>query len=161
KTMKKDGYKAGDVIGQAGVEAAYDKYLQGTPGVEELQFNSLGEVIGTPKPKTSPTAGNNIPLTIHISLPPAAGRPPQYGLKLARAEGRWAANGGAIVAMDPRNGDVLAMASYPTYKPSVYVGRIDPKKLAPLIDPKAAEKANFPAINRATQGVYPAGSTFK
>ena len=56
---------------------------------------------------------------------------------------------------------MLAMASYPTYQPSIYVGRKDPKKLAPLLDPVAAERANHPGINRAIDAAYPPGSTFK
>ena len=53
------------------------------------------------------------------------------------------------------------MASYPTYKPSVYVGHIDPKKLAPLVNNAAAKEANFPGLNRVTQVAYPPGSTWK
>ena len=53
------------------------------------------------------------------------------------------------------------MASYPTYKPSVYVGRIDPEKLAPLVNDAAAKEANFPGLNRVTQVAYPPGSTWK
>ncbi len=59
------------------------------------------------------------------------------------------------------DGAVLAMASAPTYKPSVYVGRIDPKKLEPLLDEEAARRANYPGLNRATAGLYPPGSTWK
>jgi penicillin-binding protein 2 len=69
--------------------------------------------------------------------------------------------GGAIIALDPRDGAVRAMASYPTYKPSVYVGHIDPKKLAPLVNNAAAKAANFPGLNRVTQVAYPPGSTWK
>jgi penicillin-binding protein 2 len=63
--------------------------------------------------------------------------------------------------MDPRNGEILALASNPTYKPSVFVGRSDVRKLAPLLRSRPAEVANFPALNRATAGLYPPGSTFK
>jgi penicillin-binding protein 2 len=85
----------------------------------------------------------------------------RYGIDLAHQNDNWAANGGAIVALDPRDGAVLAMASAPTYKPSVYVGRVDLKKLEPLLDEKAARKANSPGVNRATAGLYPPGSTWK
>jgi penicillin-binding protein 2 len=100
-------------------------------------------------------------LTIDISLQRAAERALQYGIRLARADGKWLADGGAVVAMDPNNGEILAMASSPTFKPSIFVGRTDPKKLAPLLDPKVAKADNYPGLNRATEGLYPAGSTFK
>jgi len=62
--------------------------------------------------------------------------------------GCWASNGGAIVALDPRDGSILALASNPTYKPSIFNSR-DPKKLAPLLNTKVAQKDNLPAIDRA------------
>jgi penicillin-binding protein 2 len=161
KQMRKEGYAAGDVIGQSGVEASYDKYLRGDPGLAQLRVDSLGRPRSAIETVKSAQAGNAIRLTIDISLQRAAERALQYGIRLAHADGRWAANGGAIVAMDPRNGGILAMASAPTFKPSVYVGRLDPEKLKPLLDQQAAEKANFPGLNRAIQGTYPAGSTFK
>jgi penicillin-binding protein 2 len=65
------------------------------------------------------------------------------------------------VALDPRDGAILAMASNPTYKPSVYVGRADPKKLEPLVVERVARERNYPGINRAISGLYPPGSTFK
>src|SRR5207244_7785104 len=68
---------------------------------------------------------------------------------------------GGAVALDPKRSGVLAMASNPTFKPSVYVGRLDPEKVAALLGSRTAAKANYPRLNRAIQGVYPAGSTFK
>ncbi|MDX6478785.1 MAG: penicillin-binding protein 2, partial [Gaiellaceae bacterium] len=71
-------------------------------------------------------------------------------------------DGGAIVAMDPQNGAILAMASNPTYNPSVFVGRIKTAKLAAAGLTKAtAQQLNYPAINRAVDASYPPGSTFK
>jgi penicillin-binding protein 2 len=161
KKLKRDGYKAGDIVGQAGVESTYDKYLRGTPGVDDLRVDALGRIKGNVVHVEAPLPGNAIRLTIDIGLQRAAERALQYGIKLARQDGHWAADGGALVAMDPRNGAVLAMASAPTYKPSVYVGRLDPEKVKPLLDNQAAAKANYPGLNRAIQGAYPAGSTFK
>ena len=66
------------------------------------------------------------------------------GIALAKANKQFNVAGGAIVALDPRDGAIRAMASFPTYKPSVYVGRIDPNKLAPLVNDAAAKAANFP-----------------
>ena len=105
--------------------------------------------------------GYNVRLTLDVGLQQAAERALRDGIELARQDDKFNANGGAIVALDPRDGAVLAMASNPTYKPSVYVGRVDPKKLEPLVVEKVAKQWNYPGINRAIAGVYPPGSTFK
>ena len=91
-----------------------------------------------------------------MRLQRAAEQALQYGIDLAHQNDHWAANGGAIVALDPRDGAVLAMASAPTFKPSVFVGRTDPKKLQALYS-----DASNPLFNRATAGLYPPGSTWK
>jgi penicillin-binding protein 2 len=76
-------------------------------------------------------------------------------------EGGWNANAGAAVALDPKTGAIRALASYPDFDPRLYVGKHDPDKLRPLLDQRAAEEANYPALNRAVAGQYPPGSTFK
>jgi penicillin-binding protein 2 len=163
KKLRKDGYQAGDEIGQTGVERTYDTYLRGQPEIDEVHVNSLGR----PVPGTQPIVrkerqpGERVQLTIDVSLQRAAERALQYGIRLAHNDGKWLANGGAVVAMDPNNGEILAMASAPTFKPGIFVGRTDPKKLAPLLDPKVAKEDNYPGLNRATEGLYPPGSTFK
>jgi len=160
KRMRKDGYALGDVIGQSGVEAAYDKYLRGRDGIAETRVDSLGRPRSAIVTKQRPEPGYGLRLTLDIDLQRAAERALTYGIGLAHANGDWAADGGAIVALDPRNGDVLALASNPTYQPSVYVSR-DPEKLRPLTDTKAAAAKNFPALDRALDGVYPPGSSWK
>ena len=108
-----------------------------------------------------PQPGDNLRLTIDLDLQRAAEKALRFGIQTAHDASEPYADGGAIVALDPNDGSVLAMASYPTYQPSVYVGRPDLKKLAPLLDPKAAAKANYPGLNRAIDASYPPGSTFK
>ena len=161
KALRKVGYKAGDVIGQSGVEATYDRYLRGQAGAAELTVDSLGRPRGELQPKVQEKPGNAVRLTIDIALQRAAERAIRYGIELAREDEQWAANGGAIVALDPRDGEILALASNPTYRPSLYVGKGDAKRLEVLLDPAAAKKANYPGLNRAVAGLYPAGSTFK
>ena len=100
-------------------------------------------------------------LTIDMRVQRAAEQAIREGIALAKANKQYNVAGGAIIALDPRDGAVRAMASYPTYKPSVYVGRIDPKKLAPLVNNAAAKEANFPGLNRVTQVAYPPGSIWK
>jgi penicillin-binding protein 2 len=154
-------YRAGDVIGQAGVEASKDCELRGTAGLGKRTVDALGRPTSGIDVSRPAVPGKAVRLTIDITLQRAAERAIRYGIELARADGHWAANGGAIVAMDPRNGAILALASNPTYKPGVWVGRLDPKRLAPLLDSNEAKKANYPGLDRAINVTYPSGSTFK
>jgi penicillin-binding protein 2 len=155
------GYAGGDRIGKTGIERAYDTFLRGEPGVAQARFNARNELTSAPQPSQQPKAGYAVRLTIDIELQRAAEAAIRHGIALAREDGNWAANGGAIVAMDPRDGAILALASNPTYDPSVFAGRIDPRKYTRLFAPNKAAALNHPTLNRAIDGVYPAGSTFK
>ncbi len=161
KALKKDGYQPTDSIGQAGVESSYDTYLRGRDGKAEWTVDSRGRPKSAPTFQLLPQAGDTLRLTLNIGLQRAAEQALTYGIHLAHAnlDGEHA-DGGAIVAMDPRNGAILAMASNPTYEPSVFSGRPDPSKLGKVIG-KQAETDNFPALNRAIDVGYPPGSTFK
>jgi penicillin-binding protein 2 len=161
KTMKKRGYQPTDSIGQAGIESTYDTYLRGKDGKAQLTVDSRGRPKSAIVPLSNPTPGQALRLTIDIGLQRAAERALVYGIQRAHDASEAHADGGAIVAMDPRDGAILAMASYPTYQPSIFVGHKDAKKLAPLLDPKVADAANHPGINRAIDASYPPGSTFK
>jgi penicillin-binding protein 2 len=152
---------AGDEIGQGGVEASYDEFLRGEAGLARLRVDSLGRPRGTLVPSDLPRPGYALRLTIDAELQRAAEQALRHGIELAHAHDEWYADGGALIALDPNDGEILAMASNPTYKPSVFVGRTDPRKLAPLLNRQAAEAANVPALNRVTQGRYAPGSTFK
>ncbi|MSY60263.1 MAG: penicillin-binding protein 2 [Actinobacteria bacterium] len=154
------GYALGDIIGQAGVESEYDIYLRGHDGTAQLTVDSRGRPTSAITPKVNPRPGNALRLTIDIGLQRAAERALKYGITLARQNSEPYADGGAIVAIDPRDGSILALASYPTYQPSVYVSR-DPKKLAPLQNQVVAAKDNFPGLDRALSVTYPPGSTWK
>ncbi len=160
--MKKAGYQPTDSIGQAGVESAYDTYLRGKNGTAQLTVDSRGRPKGPATLVALPSPGQTLRLTLDIGLQRAAEQALRYGVHLAHAglEGAHA-DGGAIVALDPRNGAVLAMASYPTYQPSIYVGRADPQKLAPVLNQAKAAELNYPGDNRAIDATYPPGSTFK
>ncbi len=160
RQLRKDGYVLGDTIGQSGVESTFDRYLRGRAGIAELRVDSLGRPRSEIVPRLSAVPGNALRLTIDIRLQRAAERALTYGIELAHENKSWAANGGAIVALDPRDGSVLALASNPTYKPSVYVNR-DPEKLKPLTDQLVARRDNYPALDRALAGGYPPGSTWK
>jgi penicillin-binding protein 2 len=159
--LAKEGYRAGDKVGKVGVEAGYDVFLRGEPGEAQIRVDSLGRPQSALELRREARAGNAVRLTIDAGLQRAAERALVTGIETARANDSYFANGGALVALDPRDGAVLAMASYPTYKPEVYVGRVDPKKIEPLVNDTAARKANYPGLNRVTQAEYPPGSTWK
>jgi penicillin-binding protein 2 len=164
KRMRKRGYELGDKIGQGGVESTYDTYLRGQPGRSQLRVDSIGRPRSSVEPMLEPKHGYALRLTIDIDVQRAAEQALREGIEFARTQdckGCWMSKGGAIVAMDPRNGEIRALASNPTFLPRLYVGRPNPRELARLVNPREAEKANFPAVNRVTQGLYPPGSTFK
>jgi penicillin-binding protein 2 len=163
KRLKSKGYRATDAIGQAGIESTYDTYLRGKDGRAQLTVDSLGRPKGPATLQAQASPGQALRLTIDVRLQKAAEQALRSTVKLARVSGIEGqhADGGAIVALDPKDGAVLAMASYPTYKPSIYVGRKDPKKLAPVLDPEVAAAANYPGLNRAIGADYPPGSAFK
>ncbi|HEX6701113.1 MAG TPA: penicillin-binding protein 2 [Gaiellaceae bacterium] len=154
-------FRPGDEIGQSGIERAYDAYLRGQSGVAHLRVDSLGRPLSALQISQEPTPGYQLRLTLDVKLQQAAERALSFGIGAARNDGAWAANGGAIVALDPRDGSILALASSPTYSPSLYVGRKPARLLRPLLDQTAAAKANFPGLDRAIEGSYPPGSTFK
>jgi penicillin-binding protein 2 len=165
KQLRKLGYQPGDAVGQSGIEAYYDRYLRGIPGVRQFRVDSLG------RPKSGVTtttlfhAGDAVRLTLDLKLQTAAEQALLYGIDRARNSnciGCWFSNGGAIVAIDPRDGAVRALASYPTYPPNVYVGRVRQQALdAAGLTARTARPMNYPALDRTLDAAYPPGSTFK
>ena len=165
KQLRDEKYRPGDKIGQTGIEAHYDRYLRGTAGLAQLRVDALGRPLGPPTPKIPPHPGNALRLTLDLKLQFAAEQAVRYGIERARNSacyGCWNANGGAIVAMDPRDGSIRALASSPTYLPSLYVGRVRQRALdAAGLTPRSAQAMNFPTLDRAIDAAYPPGSTFK
>ena len=162
KTLSKKGYKPGDVIGQAGVESSYDTYLRGIAGAAKMNVDSLGRPRSQLQETVISKPGHALRLTLDLKLQEAAQNALAYGIHLAQADGQWAARGGAIVALDPNDGSILAMASSPSYEPSVYAGRVTVKALnSQGLTAKTAAEKNYPSLNRALQATYPPGSVFK
>jgi penicillin-binding protein 2 len=165
KSLSNQGYRGGDTIGQTGIESHYDSYLRGAPGLAELRVDSLGRPIGSVVTRTPPRSGDAVRLTLDVKLQKAAEGALRYGIDRARNSacyGCWNANGGAIVALDPRDGSIRALASFPTYRPSLYVGRVRQSALdAAGLTSRSARSMNYPALDRAIQASYPPGSTFK
>jgi penicillin-binding protein 2 len=156
QARKDDGYAAGDIIGQSGVEATYDRYLRGRAGVGQVRVDAAGRVTSRQEFSQLAQPGYSVKLTLDAELQQAAESAIQYGIGLAHTNGEYYADGGAIVAMDPRDGAIRALASSPSYDPEVYVRR-SPRELKRLADPSA----NHPTLNRPVSGLYPPGSTFK
>jgi penicillin-binding protein 2 len=156
------GYRPGDQIGEGGVEAAYDRYLRGVAGTARLHVDARNRPRGSVITTALAKPGHTLRLTLNLSLQQAAEKALQHGIALAQANGQWAARGGAIVALDPKDGSILALASAPSYDPSVYAGRVSTKELASQgLTSKTAGLKNFPSLNRAMLGTYPPGSVFK
>jgi penicillin-binding protein 2 len=154
----------GDKIGQSGVEATFDRYLRGVPGQSKLRVDSLGRPRSDFIPHKEPQNGNDVRLTIDADLQLAAERALEEGILHARNSecyGCWNANGGAVVALDAQTGEVLALASNPTYDPRIFSGKPNPWRLRPLLNQTIAKRANYPGLNRAIGVEYPPGSTFK
>lgn len=157
-------YQANDSIGKTGIEKSFEDELRGVPGVRWLELDSRRRVVRERTDlSTPPIPGNDVWLTIDIDLQALTEKQLAAGLKKARqqvpaaGDPPFVAAAGAMVSLDPRNGDVLAMASYPTYDPAEFVNGISKK----LFDEVTSEANHVPVLNRAIQGAYPPGSTFK
>ena len=146
-----------DEVGQSGVEATYNKWLQGSDGSQLVQVNALGEPQGTLPGGSLPQPGDNLVLTLDAGVQKAAENAIRSGVALAHASGYAQANAGAAVVLDAHSGAVLAMASYPSYDPNWFTGGISAAHYAQLMSPQADD----PLLNRAIAGEYPTGSTFK
>lgn len=155
-------YDLNDTIGKAGLELAQEEHLRGTPGSQKIEVDAEGRPVRTIE-EVAPRPGSDIYLTIDLNLqavtqdqlelrleearqrPPRAGRPQNQGTR------------GAVVVEDPNNGDVLAMASYPTYDPRDFVDGISQARWEELNDPAN----HYPLNNWAIQGQWAPGSTYK
>lgn len=155
--LKDKGYKMTDVIGKGGMEQVLEQYLRGTDGSRSIETTSTGKVTNVIN-TVDPILGNNCVLTLDIRLQEAAEKSLAAIVPKLRREGktnsRWGggdSKGAAAVVIDVKSGDVLAMASYPTFPLETYNKEYN----ALLKDPLN------PLLNRAIGGAYPPGSTFK
>lgn len=140
--LRHQGYRLGDWLGQAGVEAVYDSVVKGADGGRQVRINASGRELGVLR-ESPPRPGDNLVLSLDGGLQRVA-------------EEAMGEETGAIVALDPRNGEVLALVSKPDYDPAIFAGRVDAKAWRSL-----AEDRRRPMNNRAVQGLYPPGSVFK
>lgn len=158
------GVDAGAQVGMAGIERSYDGVLRGTPGSRKLEIDAAGDVVRQIAERL-PTPGADLRLTVDLDIQHLAERALDTGIAQARrqtdpeqrGDGRFAAPAGAVVVLDPSDGAVRAMASYPAFEPDAFVGGIDADSYAALLAPDA----HAPLVNRAVQSTYPPGSVFK
>lgn len=153
-------YRPGDLIGWSGLERAYESVLHGTEGSLELDVNRSNEVVGEPR-ETLPVPGDDLRTTLDADAQELAETALREGIEVARTlrnEGRsLPAPAGAVVVMDPRDGAIRALASFPTYDPREFVGGVGEDYWSWLQEPSN----DFPLIDRAIAGAYPPGSVFK
>ena len=135
-------YRGTDYIGKLGVEQSYETQLHGTTGVEEIETSAGGRAVRR-LASTPATPGNTVVLSIDIKLQ-----------KLV--EDLFGERRGALVALDPKTGEVLAFVSKPTFDPNLFVDGIDQENWQEL-----NESLDKPLLNRALRGTYPPGSTYK
>ena len=136
---KDKGYRPGEIVGQMGVESAFESILRGEWGGKQVEVNGAGKVLRVLGEKDA-RAGRNVNLTLDLKVQKAA-------------EAALGNRKGAIVAIDPRNGEVLAMTSRPTFDPNIFSTRITQKQWLAL-------QKTRPFVNRALRG-FPPASTFK
>jgi penicillin-binding protein 2 len=135
-------YRGTEVIGKLGIEQKYERELHGITGVEEVETSAGGRPVR--RLRSEPAApGNSVHLSIDIKLQ-------------ALIERLFGERRGALVAIDPRNGEVLAFVSKPTFDPNLFVDGIDQESWKEL-----NESLDKPLLNRALKGTYPPGSTYK
>jgi penicillin-binding protein 2 len=163
KEQRYKGYASGDVIGQGGVESTYDRWLRGRDGLTKIEVDAMG------RPKSHEPvaggrlaeAGDTLVLTLDSEVQKKTEQALRYGIELAHRDQKWRANGAAAVVMDVRNGQLVAIASYPTFDPAIWSGGLSEKQWNEEWKKLSEPKANQPLVSKAFQGVYAAGSTFK
>jgi penicillin-binding protein 2 len=157
-----DGVQPSALVGRAGVEATYDAELRGDDGVKRLLVDHVGAVTGTDG-ATSPRPGDALVLSLDAEVQKVAEDALSRAVDRARtmrARGSGdplVADSGSVVVLEAKTGRVVAMVSYPSYDPAVFVGGASPREYAALVD----ETRGAPLVFRAIQGAYAPASTFK
>ncbi len=148
-------YYRSETIGKTGLESQYDSYLRGTPGIRTVIVDRK-ESITRVSQNTSPISGSHVVTSLDVRLQAGVEKALSDAVNRARGSG-YPADSGAAVVMDIRNGQILAMASYPTYDPNSWEKGLSVKDARALF----SEKNNVPALSRPLQGLFAPASTFK
>ena len=155
---RKDTYEMDDIIGKTGIEAVFEEYLKGTSGEKQVEMSVDGTITGEYTTKDA-IAGSDVVLTIDANLQKVTEEALANCVEKIKSGGfaeTYDARGGSAVVMDVNTGDVLAMASYPSYEPQWFVGKLETDKWNYMNDSKT-----HPLLNKAIQGTYEPGSIFK
>lgn len=148
--LSDEGYWPEDLIGKAGLEATYEDVLRGTFGIEEVELDAQGHELHAPTLKTEPVAGNSLQLTIDIRTQKNAERALKWAMNIVGIDR------GVVMAMNPQNGEILAMVSLPSYDNNKFARGISAKEYRRLLRDPAR-----PMLNVAIGEQYPPGSTYK
>lgn len=157
-----EGVRADALVGRSGVEEQYDAALRGRDGVQQLLVDSAGTVTGTSQ-TTPPQAGDTLVLSLDTAVQGVAERALANAVARARTlpsrtdTGTLKADSGAVVVLSARTGRVVALASWPSYDPTVFVGGASPAQYAALVD----DARGAPLLSRPVQGAFAPASTFK
>jgi penicillin-binding protein 2 len=152
------GVQQGTIVGQAGLEYYYDHYLSGVPGVQRIAVNAEGQPVPSKLTPTPPRPGHILQTTLDLGLQRASEKALLEGMEHARAGGKPAIAGG-FVALDPLNGEVLAMGSSPTFDPNKFAKPLTEAEYKSLTGRTGDEPGRLTDL--ADEGEYPTGSTFK
>lgn len=150
-----DGYRRGDVFGQAGLEHAMERELRGIPGARQLEVDAVGRPVRSLGVK-NPVPGHDLTLTIDFEVQRAAEEALARIVESLQKEGYRDCRAASAVVIDVRSGAVLALASYPAYDPRMFAGDLSAEQARVLLT-----SPEGPFLNRAIQSDYPPGSTFK
>jgi penicillin-binding protein 2 len=180
------GLPADSVVGKSGVELSYEKVLRGKPGQRTYNVDALGRIVPEgsrvdsmgrfvdengdlieanpsqelPDHVTEPVPGKNLKLTVDLDVQRLAEDELDAAIKRTKEAG-YPGRGGAVVAMDPRNGEILALASRPDFDPQLFVGGISGTRELKTYQYLSSDASEHPFINRAITAGEPAASTFK
>jgi penicillin-binding protein 2 len=151
------GVSAGTVVGKEGLEYYYDRYLRGEAGVQRVEVDAAGYPVASNLTPKLPHAGHSLKVTLDLGLQRTSEKALLAGIEHARASGK-PANAGAFVALDPRNGQVLSIGSYPGFDPNKFAKPLTKTEFKAL---QGSSRSGGPLTDRAVNGTYPTGSTFK
>jgi penicillin-binding protein 2 len=148
--LKQDGYQPDDLLGRAGVESTYEAALRGQYGLQTVERDAAGREIQVVRTDRPPVAGSSVRLTIDAHEQQLAEQTLLWGMKAANLKQ------GAVIVMNPQNGEILAMVSLPTYDDNAFSQGIGSQEYQALLS-----NPNKPLVNHAISDVYPPGSTYK